>query len=129
MMITTRFAVVWSILVAALAALILGVDHVYDVLRCVTLGTGFVAWFAVIRASNFRANLPENQFVRTQILIKEGVLAVLIALVMGVVVEHIHRAEWTLVSPIGLVCYIALIVVHIEYRERIHDTGRTGQGA
>lgn len=128
-MVERQTVILGAIGVTFLAALTNGVHGVPDVLRCISIGLGAVAWLQVVKAATYRANLPENEYVRNDILVKEFILAGFIALNVGTVLQYLaaHRSL-TLVAPVSIVLYLFLIYVHLRYktkRDKIDDDDRT----
>lgn len=116
------------IAIAALAGLSGGVARPWDILRCISIGMGAIAWLQVIEAATYRANLPENSYVRSDILVKEFILAGFVALNAGTVYGYLasHRAP-TLIAPVTILLYGFLIYVHLSYKAKRDRMDRYGK--
>lgn len=126
-MIGFRLAAPLVAFVFVVALLTAGVEGWFDVVRAASVALGCVAWWMVIQAATYRANLSENEYVRREILIKEFILAGFIALQVGTVYNFLlqHHVK-TLISPITIVLYGLLIIVHLEYKDKRGRIDRNG---
>lgn len=118
-MLSKKVVFLGMIAVALLAGVSEGIARPWDIVRCISVGMGSVAWLQVIKAAIYRANLSENAYVRGDILIKEFILAGFVALNVGTVYGYLvkHHAP-TLIAPVTIVLYSFLIYVHLSYKAK-----------